>query len=73
MWKLVLQNTQLRMSTMQRTQKNTKKTKMIITIDTETKGLDATKYVTGCIIFEHKKPEIYRNKKELWLLSFLFF
>lgn len=41
---------------------------MIIAIDTETEGLDCTKYIVGCIIKETQpnKPEIYWNKKELW-------
>lgn len=41
---------------------------MIICVDIETEGLDATKYITGCLIREDKpeKPEIYNNKKELW-------
>lgn len=40
---------------------------MIIAIDTETKGLDATQYVLGCLIKEGKaKPEIYLNKEDLW-------
>ena len=40
---------------------------MLMAIDVETRGLDCTKYLTGCIIKEGKKtPEIYRNKKELW-------
>lgn len=40
---------------------------MIIAIDIETKGLDATKYITGCLVKEGKqKPEIYRQPKQLW-------
>ena len=40
---------------------------MIIAIDIETRGLDATKYITGGLLKENnKKCEIYRNKKDLW-------
>lgn len=41
--------------------------KIIIAIDIETKGLDATKYLTGGLLKEGcKKAEIYRKKEELW-------
>lgn len=40
---------------------------MIIAIDIETKGLDATQYVYGCLIKEKtKKPEFYKKKEDLW-------
>ena len=40
---------------------------MIIAVDTETKGLDATQFIMGCIIKETKKELlIFRNKNEMW-------
>ena len=40
---------------------------MIVAVDIETKGLDCTKYVSGCLIKEDKKkPEVYHKKEELW-------
>ena len=41
---------------------------MIIAIDIETRGLDATKFVCGCLLKETspKRPEFYRTKKALW-------
>lgn len=40
---------------------------MIIAVDVETRGLDATKYVLGCLITENKsKPEIYDKSVNLW-------
>lgn len=43
---------------------------MICAIDIETQGLDATKYITGCLLIHRgkklQKPEIYRTKQALW-------
>lgn len=40
---------------------------MIIAVDIETKGLDATKFIMGCIVKEgHKKPEIFHKKEHMW-------
>jgi hypothetical protein len=40
---------------------------MIVSVDIETQGLDATKYITGGLKKEgNKKTEIYRNKNDLW-------
>ena len=36
--------------------------KMIVAVDIETKGLDATKYVLGCIIIEGKKKQQSQNR-----------
>jgi hypothetical protein len=40
---------------------------MIVAVDIETRSLDATQYLTGCVLGSSwKKPEIYRNKNDLW-------
>lgn len=40
---------------------------MIIAIDIETKGLNAKKFVIGCLLKEKKKkPTFYTNPKKLW-------
>lgn len=40
---------------------------MIAAVDIETKGLDATQFVMGCLMLEGKRsPEIYNDKNKLW-------
>lgn len=46
--------------------KENKKSKMICIIDIETEGLDATKFVMGCLLKESGKYIIFHDKKELW-------
>jgi len=39
---------------------------MIITLDTETEGLDATKYITGCITNTDMQTKHFKRKQDLW-------
>ena len=39
---------------------------MIIAVDCETQGLDASKFVQGCLIKESGKTEIFYNKNIMW-------
>jgi len=40
---------------------------MIIAVDTETKGLDCTKFVAGCIVTErNSEAEVFTEKEDLW-------
>jgi hypothetical protein len=40
---------------------------LIAAIDTETQGLDCTKFITGCLLKQNtKKPKIYDTKQAMW-------
>lgn len=39
---------------------------MIAAVDVETQGLNAQKFIIGCLILNGQKPEFYYNKKDLW-------
>lgn len=39
---------------------------MILAVDCETQGLDATKFIAGCITNENLSSKIFYDKKELW-------
>lgn len=41
---------------------------MNIAVDIETKGLDATKFIMGCVLTEHNlnKPTFFTNKRTMW-------
>ena len=40
---------------------------VIVAVDIETQGLDATRYIIGCLIRNDRtKPEFYTNKNDLW-------
>lgn len=39
---------------------------MIITLDCETQGLDATKFITGCIMKENGSKKHYYTKRKMW-------
>ena len=40
---------------------------MDVAIDIETQGLDATKFIMGCIMRESKRNKIYYDKHDMWL------